>query len=44
LDAQAPEVVKEFGRKIQRLQELVRGRGNVVGMAVFGLVRLRELA
>ena len=43
LDAQAPEVVNEFGRKIQRLQELVRGRGNVFGMAVFGLVRLREL-
>jgi hypothetical protein len=43
LDAQASDVVNEFGGKIRRLQDLVRGRGNVVGMAVFGLVRLREL-
>ncbi|KAJ4370258.1 hypothetical protein N0V86_008995 [Didymella sp. IMI 355093] len=42
-DTQASDVVNEFGGKIQRLQNLVRGRGNVVGMAVFGLVRLREL-
>lgn len=43
LDAQALEVVNDFGRKLQRLQERVRERGNVVSMAVFGLMRLREL-
>jgi hypothetical protein len=31
------------GRKIQRPQELVKCRGNVVGMVIFGSVRLREL-
>lgn len=43
LYAQALKVANESGRKNQRPQELVKCRGNVVGMVIFGSVRLREL-
>ncbi|KAF2621755.1 hypothetical protein BU25DRAFT_353757 [Macroventuria anomochaeta] len=43
LDTQALDVVNSFGEKLQLLQERVKDRGNVSVMAVFGLMRLREL-
>ncbi len=42
LDAQALEVVNDFGGMLQVLQKRVGDYGSVVRLAVFGLVRLRE--
>lgn len=41
-DTQAPVVVNESGRKIQRLQEIMRSRGEILGMAVLGLIKVEE--